>query len=484
LRVSSVLPRLWSNWITLLGSILTTISGFAILFLVVAGLASSKGNPYQGLVLVVMLPIVFAIGLLLIPIGLDVDRERRKGAPKDSLQLAFEAAFNDRSARRRILFVAVATLANVGLFAFAGHKTLEYMDSPKFCGSTCHTAMQPEWEAYNHSPHSNVACVDCHIAPGASGLVKAKWNGMHQLVGVMTSNFSRPVTAGIDDIPPASATCEHCHAPQRWRPDRIKLFPHYDLDKANTPKFNALAMRVGGLNRLSGKYEGVHWHANPDNEVKFEYLDEGRARIGKVTLVTKGQVVAEYVPAGEAQKPAGVRTMDCIDCHNRPTHIFDGTAKNAIDRALFLGALDPAMPFIAQVSVALLSDAKVPREQAEQHFQKALAETYQRDHPDVKADPAALTKAGNTLAMLYQRNVYPEMKLSWNQYRSNLGHQSDGPATVGCFRCHDKKHEATLADGKKKKIGQECDSCHTGIVFDQNPDKFDDSLAALIPAAN
>ncbi|MFL5405679.1 MAG: NapC/NirT family cytochrome c [Myxococcales bacterium] len=483
MRISSLLPRLWANWITLLGSVITMISGFGIILMVVVGLSTSRGNPYQGLFVAVVLPVAFGIGLLLIPLGLYVDRHRRSDRPRDGLQAAFEMAFKDRSARRRVVFVAIATILNVGLFAVAGQKTLEHMESPRFCGTTCHTPMQPEWEAWNRSPHSNVACVECHIARGASGMIKAKWNGMHQLVGVMTANFERPVVADVGDVPAAKATCTHCHAPERWRPDRIKLFPHYEPDKANTPKFNGLAMRLGGYNRMTGKYVGIHWHVAPENQVKYEYLDRERAKIGKVTLLKNGEVVAEYLPPAGSQKPLGVRTMDCIDCHNRPTHVFDGTAKNAVDRALFFAALDPATPYMAQVSIELLTQAKVPRDQAEQHFQKALAEAYQTQHPDVKLDDAALGKAAKTLSMLYLRNVFPDMKVSWNRYRSNIGHQSEGPETVGCFRCHDKR-EATLASGKKKKLSQECDLCHTGIVFDQNPDKFDDSLAALMPAAN
>jgi len=483
-RFTSVLPRLWANWITLLGSVIATISGFGIILLVVVGLSTSKANPYQSLFVVIVLPVAFAIGLLLIPVGLYVDRHRGGDRPKDGLQAAFAMAFSDRSARRRMLFVAVATVLNVGLFALAGQKTLEHMDSPQFCGTTCHTPMQPEWEAWNRSPHSNVACVECHIAPGTAGLIKAKLNGIHQLVGVMTTKFDRPVLADVGQVPAANATCVHCHAPDRWKPDRIKLFPHYETDKTNTPKFNALAMRLGGYNRLTGKYVGIHRHVDPENQVKYEYLDRERAKIGKVTLVKKGEVVAEYLPPAGSQKPLGVHTMDCIDCHNRPTHVFDGTPKNAVDRALFFAALDPAMPYIAQVSVELLTQAKVPRDQAEKHFQTALAQAYQTQHPDVKPDDAALGKAAKTLSMLYLRNVFPDMHVSWNRYRSNIGHQSEGSETVGCFRCHDKQHEATLASGKKKKMTQECDLCHTGIVFDQNPDKFDDSLAALMPSAN
>ena len=484
MRFTSLLPRLWANWITLLGSIISTVSGFAILLLLAIGLASSKENPYQSLLVVVALPVLFAIGLLLIPLGLHVDRRRHREGSRDALQVAFDAAFADRSARRRIIFVAVATLANVGLFAFVGQKAVEHMDSPGFCGTACHQPMQPEWEAFSRSPHSNVACVECHIGPGAAAVIKAKWNGVHQLLGVLTSSYDRPVVARVEDLPPAHKTCEGCHSPQRFRADRVKLFAHYDLDEDNTPKFNAMLLRIGGFNRRTEKYEGIHWHANPDNQVRFEYLDPERGKVGKITLVAKGQVVAEYLPPGAPEKPLGVRIMDCIDCHNRPTHIFDGTAKNAVDRALFIAALDTKMPFIAEVSVGLLTQATVPREQAEGHFNTALAAAYQKEHPEVKPDPAALDKAAKTLAIIYLRNVYPAMNLTWNRYRSNIGHKVEGVANAGCFRCHDSQHEATLADGKRKKLGQDCDSCHTGLAFDENPAKFDDTLSAMMPAEN
>jgi len=197
LRYTSVLPRLWSNWITLLGSILTTVSGFALFLLLVIGLAAPNANPYQSLLVVVALPIAFVIGLVLIAIGLYVERRRGQEGPKDALRAAFDLAFSDRSARRKIVFVAVATLANIGIFAFAGQRTIAHMDSPSFCGTACHQAMQPEWEAYGRSPHSNVACVECHIGGGAGAFVRYKWNGVHLLVGVLSVRFPRPIPAPV-----------------------------------------------------------------------------------------------------------------------------------------------------------------------------------------------------------------------------------------------------------------------------------------------
>jgi nitrate/TMAO reductase-like tetraheme cytochrome c subunit len=481
LRFTSILPRLWTNWITLLGSVVTTISGLAILVGLVIELLSSHGNPYVGLFVVIALPAAFGCGLLLIPLGLYVDRRRKGSAPRDALQSAFELAFRDKSARARIGFVAVATIANVGLFAYAGHAAVAKMDSPKFCGETCHGVMQPEWEAWNRSPHSHVACVECHIGPGATSYVKAKWNGLHQMKALLTSTYHRPVPSPADKLRPARETCEECHSPQRYDAERIKLYPHYELDKDNTPKFNALALRIGGLNPRTHKYEGAHAHANPDRQIDYEYLDEARSKIGKITVREKGQVAAEYLLDGAPHNALGTKTMDCLDCHNRPAHVFETTPKDAVDRALFAGALDAQVPFLAQTSIELLRQADVARDRAGDYFRAALATAYRDAHPDVKPEPAALDKAATALTEIYLRNIYPGMNLRWNSYHSNLGHKAEGIENPGCFRCHDKKHEATLASGRKKRLGQDCDLCHVGIAFDTNPAKFDDTLAAMMP---
>ena len=117
------------------------------------------------------------------------------------------------------------------------------MDSTQFCGLTCHKVMAPEYAAYLDSPHSRVACVQCHIGPSAAQEIKAKWNGIHQLVSVLTSKYDRPVMARAEQLLPAQETCLECHTPRRFMPDRIRLFAHYALDKDNTPKFNAVALR-------------------------------------------------------------------------------------------------------------------------------------------------------------------------------------------------------------------------------------------------
>ena len=345
---------MWTNWITLLGSALATVSGVAILVLFAIELSGGdRANVYTNSFLLLLLPFGFALGLLLIPIGLVIDRRGKRKAglepgSHDAIQAAFATALRDRKARRRVLFVLAVTCVNIFLFAFAGHKSVAYMDSPKFCGTTCHTVMQPEWEAYNRSPHSRVACVQCHIGPGASWAVKSKINGLSQVWKVATKTYHSPVPTPVEHLRPSRDTCEQCHWPAKFGGSKLKLFPHYKADDKNTPQFNAILLHIGGENPRTKKYEGIHWHVNADNQVRYEYLDRERTRIGKITVLSKGEVVSTYELPGKHDKAVGERVMDCVDCHNRPTHITDITPKDAVDRALYSGGLDPKVPFLAK----------------------------------------------------------------------------------------------------------------------------------------
>jgi hypothetical protein len=85
-------------------------------------------------------------------------------------------------------------------------------------------------------------------------------------------------------------------------------------------------------------------------------------------------------------------------------------------------------------------------------------------YPDVagKQTPA-IQAAGEALAAIYQRNVFPDLKVAWGTYPNNLGHTDD----PGCFRCHDEAHLA--AD--KKTITQDCNACHQAVAMDEaSPD--------------
>jgi hypothetical protein len=484
----SFLPRLWSNWITLLGAILTTCSGLAIVLVFGIGLVGGA-NPYTGAFLVIALPIFFVGGLLIIPLGLYLERRKRAKAgistePNLAPQ-AFRTAFGQSGARRLVVFFAAATAVNLIVFSIGGQAAVHHMDSAKFCGTTCHTVMQPEWTSYSDSKHARVACVQCHIGPGASWALKAKLDGLKRVWAVMTRTYHRPIPVPVEDLRPSRDTCEQCHWPEKYTGDKIVVFPHFKPDQANTPAYNVLVVRVGGRNPRTRKYEGIHWHASDKVEVRYEQLDGARNKIGKISVLDQGKLVSEYQPQERDRglPVVSVRTMDCVDCHDRPAHVFDPSSGAAIDRAMANGGLDPKTPWLVQLATEVLQLKDVPPAEVAGRLRAALEEKYRTSHPEVKLAPEALDAAAATLADLYRHNVYPAMRIEWGTYRNRLGHKHEGDTgdEIGCFRCHDGEHEKTLPGSAKQALAQSCEQCHDQVVAGEDPATLGAEMRQLLP---
>jgi hypothetical protein len=148
------------------------------------------------------------------------------------------------------------------------------------------------------------------------------------------------------------------------------------------------------------------------------------------------------------------REMDCMDCHNRPSHTFAASAARAVDQAIANGHIDRSLPFVRREAVAVLKREYADRATALQGIDRTLRSHFRQSHPDVQAGrQSAVDEAVRTTQRLYEGNVFPSMRVTWGAYENNLGH-TEAP---GCFRCHDDEHEA--ADGSV--IRQDCELCHT-----------------------
>ena len=141
-----------------------------------------NANPYLGIIFFLLLPALFIAGLLLIPIGVFLRRRKLQKAGQIPVEFP-KVDLNDRIFRHGLDIVLVATIVNLLVVSIATYRGAAYMDSPQFCGQSCHV-MHPEYTAYKISPHSHVACVDCHIGSGAEAYFSAKVNGTKQLVEV------------------------------------------------------------------------------------------------------------------------------------------------------------------------------------------------------------------------------------------------------------------------------------------------------------
>jgi len=455
-----------SNPISLVGVVLVTTATVFWVFLLPTLLKNETSNPYLGIPEFLLLPGVFLTGLILIPIGIFLRRRMRRlqGLPVTSIP---ELRLDSPQLQRLIGFVAVASIANVIIFSQWGYSAVNYMDTGAFCGLACHTVMQPEYTAYVNSPHAHVACVECHIGPGASWFVKSKLDGVGQVFAVAFNSYPRPIPTPVATLRPARETCEHCHWPARFSGDQFNVRTSYAANEQNEAATTVLLMKVGGYNwRGSMGIHGVH----VDGKAKMVYVatDAHRQNIPRVTYTAPDGTVTVFNSASTKVSDADLakgeeRTMDCIDCHSRPTHAFQ-MPERAVDGAMEKGQISPQLPFIKREAVAALRKEYKDRDTATREIGATLDQFYRTNYPQVYASSADKVKgATEGVQAIYLRNIFPEMKITWGTYANNLGH-TDFP---GCFRCHDGDH--TSANGKT--IPNDCATCHDLLAVEEKDPK-------------
>jgi len=453
--------------VSLAGAAVTTASAFLILTLFGLELAGVEGGPYVGILTYLILPGFFVGGLVLIPVGgiLHARRRRRlaeRGEPAGPPLPVID--LNKERTRRLALTFSGLTFANLVILSVATYKGVEIMDSTEFCGATCHQVMEPEYTAYRRSPHARVPCVSCHIGPGASWFVKSKLSGSYQVLAVAFHLYPRPIPSPVRDLRPARETCEQCHWPAKFIGDRLKVVTSFREDEANTPVKTILLVKVGGMTERAS--HGIHWHVDPAIRVRYR-ADAKREFVREVELELPDGTVKVFRRAGPEDPGSGQvegwRVMDCVDCHNRPTHIFR-TPQREVDLALEDGRLDRSLPYIRREGVRALEAAYPSHEAARRGIRERIERFYAEYDPELAASKRqAIETAARVLGDLYCSNVFPAMNVGWGTYPNHIGHQ-DSP---GCFRCHDDELKTTLGE----PIRQDCSLCHTLLaVEEENPE--------------
>jgi len=457
---------LGQNPITLVGAVLTTTGAVTLIaFWFYDFLLPGPPHPYIGILLFLILPGVFIFGLVLIPIGI-ILRRRRLQARGELLEVYPAINLREPMVRQGVLIVGLASFLNVLIFGTASYRGVAYMDSTQFCGQTCHTVMTPEFTAYQGSPHAHVNCVECHIGPGAGWFVRSKLSGVRQVFAVTFHTYSRPIHAPVKYLRPARETCEQCHWPQRFTGDKFVAKTTYKDDEKNTPQTTVMLIKVGG--RTWQGSVGIHGrHLDEGSRIRYISIDDQRQVIPVVFYTDDKGKTVEYVSsdiqATKQQLEAGEhRSMDCVDCHNRPTHAFD-LPESAVNKQMAAGFISPELPYIRKKAVELLKADYPDRDTARQRIVDGIKTFYHSSYPAVYDSRRALVEqTAESIAEIYLRNIFPEMKMTWGVHPNNLGH-NDFP---GCFRCHDGSHVS--ADGQT--ISNDCAACHNLLaVEEQNP---------------
>lgn len=441
--------------ISLIGAAIATLSACFFIFVLLADWLGLHTNPYLGIVFFLGIPAAFLFGLLLIPVGAVIARRRQdKGLDPHAWPTL---NLNDGHTRRIALVVLTLTLGNLLIVSLAAYKGIEFMDSPAFCGQVCHTVMAPEYTAWAAAPHAGVECVQCHIGSRPSSFVRAKVNGMHQLVALMGDSYSRPVPSPVKNMRPANETCENCHWPEKIHGDKLKVVREYANDEKSTETVTKLAVHVGGGSARLGIASGIHWHMNVANVVEYVATDDKRQTIPYVRVQDPQGNVREYRAPGvtDDQLAKGERRrMDCMDCHNRAAHPFSASPERAVDAAIATGELPRSLPFARREAVEALKAEYGGPVPADEQIGRRLSGFYTTNYPDMaRTHVDEIDQLVGAARRVYGRNVFPGMKVTWGTYANNLGHTD----TNGCFRCHDDQHKT--ADGRV--IRQDCEQCHT-----------------------
>jgi hypothetical protein len=324
---------------------------------------------------------------------------------------------------------------------FGSYQAFQYTESVVFCGKLCHEVMQPEYTAYQSSPHARVKCAECHIGEGAGWFVKSKLAGAYQVYAVLANVYPRPIPTPIKNLRPAQETCEHCHWPQYFFSEKKRQKTYFKKDEKNTPWTISLLMKIGGGSPDMGPTAGIHWHMNIMQDITYISKDPARQQIPWIRTVDKKGNVTEYFSTDMPIKPEEIDSkekhkMDCIDCHNRPSHVYNAPTQS-LDQALALKQIDPTLPNVKSISVEALSYKYSTKQKAIDSIRTTIENYYGTNYKDIAISRTDVIKnAVLEVQKIYTRNFFPEMNVSWKNYPENIGHMTN----IGCFRCHDGKH--------------------------------------------
>ena len=452
-------PRLAYNWLSKAGAFIAIISGLLMLLFLGISLSGSGENPYFGIFLYMVLPPFLLGGLLLIPIGMFRQWRRWKKYGEETFPKWPYIDFNKRSHRNMTVIFFFGTILFLVVSAVGSYEAYHFTESITFCGKICHKVMKPEHMAYQNSPHARVSCVACHVGPGAGWYAKSKLAGAYQVYAVTFDKFPRPIPTPIKNLRPAQETCEQCHWPDKFFGAQQRQFNHYMYDSENSHWPINMLIKTGGGDPKTGQTAGIHWHMNIGVLVEYIARDERRQDIPyvRITDKTTGRVTVyentEHPLTEEEMKSAVVRKMDCMDCHNRPSHIYN-SPDHAIDVAILTGRIDHTIPDIKKIAVESMAKVYETEDTAMAEIASIVTSFYRREMSELyQQRRTTIDEAIKAIQEAFSQNIFPEMKVRWSDYSNNIGHF----IYPGCMRCHEGKHQSQ--DGLM--ITRQCRTCHT-----------------------
>lgn len=449
------------NWITIIGALIASTNLLMIIVLFLISTLFNKSDTYLGLFIYIILPGFLLLGLLMIPAGIIFSRKKRAALLTDRKKLLPAIDLNIPAHRSAFIVFTIITLVILFFSTYGSLQAYHLTESVEFCGTLCHKVMEPEHTAYQNSSHANVGCVECHVGSGASWYVKSKLSGLHQVYAVLTNTYSTPIETPLHDLRPARETCEMCHWPQKFYARKLQTNKYYLADSLNSEWDITLQMKIGPEYSDLGFIEGIHWHMNPNTNIEYISENDKRELITYVKYTDKltGAVTVYKNPdielSDSALAASTPRTMDCIDCHNRPSHNYSSPPVY-FDKAMLTNDISQDIPFIKKTAMDILRNNFPDRDTAFMKIRDGIINFYKADYNDFYAmNTGKIEKSIASLQKAYSQNTFPQMKVTYDNYPDHIGHLE----SEGCFRCHNDVF--TAENGRK--ITRDCNLCHTII---------------------
>jgi hypothetical protein len=449
------------NWITIIGALIAALNLLLIILLFLISTIFKQNDTYLGLFIYIILPGFLLLGLIMIPIGIAVSRKKKTESSAEGKKRLPNIDLNNSRHRKAFVIFTIATIIILFLSTYGSFEAYHLTESVEFCGTLCHKVMEPEYTAYQNSAHANVACVDCHVGTGASWYVKSKLSGLHQVYAVATNSYPTPIETPLHDLRPARETCEKCHWPQKFYARNLQTNKYYLTDSLNSEWDVILQMKIGPEYSDLGFSEGIHWHINPD--ISIEYISENDKRevitYVKYTNKATGEITEYKNPGIEISDDTIAATtpriMDCIDCHNRPSHVYNSPPVY-FDKAILTGEVPGEIPFIKRTAMGILRNTFTDKDTAFMQIRDGIVNYYKSDFSDYfEKNSALIEKSVVATQKAYSQNTFPHMRVTYDAYPDHIGHLE----VEGCFRCH---NDAFTSD-TGVKISKDCNLCHTII---------------------
>lgn len=455
------------NWITIIGSLIASINLLLIIVLFIISTVFDKNDTNMGLFIYIILPGFLLLGLIMIPAGILFSGKKRIASKPGEKKLLPAIDLNNPGHKKAFIVFTIVTLIILFLSTYGSIEAYHLTESVEFCGTLCHKVMEPEYTAYQNSSHANVACVECHVGSGASWYVRSKLSGLQQVYAVVTKTYPSPIETPLHDLRPARETCERCHWPQKFYARNLQTNRYFMTDSLNSEWDIILQMKIGPEIRDLGFAEGIHWHINPN--VNIEYISENDKRelISYVKYTNKATGEATVYRNPETEIPDSIislstaRTMDCIDCHNRPSHKY-WSPPVYFDKAMLTNEVSQDIPFIKRTAMEILRNTFASKDTAFMQIRDGITNLYKADFGDFfEKNHAKIEQSVVTLQKAFSQNSFPAMKVTYDVYPDHIGHLE----TEGCFRCHND----SFTSDSGRKITRDCNLCHT-IIGQGKPD--------------